>query len=159
MKPYPIPIHYLKEVEKEIEELENLGIIIRSNSNYCSPTVIIKKKNQTLRICIDYRQLNAVTVPDAEPIPNVDDLIMTLVHSKIFSKLDMTKGYYQVPMSPKSRHMTAFAAPQGLYKWLYMPFGLINAPATFVRMMRLMLRGILNVTTYMDKYVCQYRYI
>lgn len=93
VKPYPIPVHYLEQVNGEINELQKLGIITRSY--YCSPIVIIRKKYDTLGICVDYRKLNDITIPDAEPVPNVNDLFVTLAHSKIFSKLDMAKGYYQ----------------------------------------------------------------
>lgn len=150
IKPYPVPIHYQDKVNKEIEELEKLGIIQRSESNYSSPMVIIRKKIESIMICIDYRKLIAITITDAEPIPNVDELIVLMGKSNIFSKLDMTMGYYQEPMTKESKHFTAFSTNKGLYEFNYMPFGLVNASATFIRMTRSLLRGVKNVSTYMD---------
>lgn len=95
IKPYVIPEHYKEKVESEITELEKLKFIQRSNSNYSSPMVVIRKKDGTIRICIDYRNLNKITVTDAEPIPGADELIASMSLSCMFSKLDMTKGYYQ----------------------------------------------------------------
>ncbi|BFZ12592.1 hypothetical protein BsWGS_15631 [Bradybaena similaris] len=155
IRPYAIPHHYVSKVIAEIEELERLKIIQRSTSNYSSPMVIIQKKDGSLRICIDYRKLNEVTIIDAEPIPRTDDLIACMQHNSIFSKLDMTKGYYQIPMTASSKHLTAFSTPKGLYEFNYMPFGLVNAPATFVRMTRSLLKDIPNIATYIDD-MCVY---
>ncbi|CAG5130268.1 unnamed protein product, partial [Candidula unifasciata] len=149
-KPYPIPLHYQKQVEAEISELEKCGIIRRSSSNYSSPLVIVKKKDSTLRICVDYRKKNTITHLDAEPIPNADELIATMCQSQFFSKLDLTKGYWQIPVTEESRHITAYATPTGLFEWCKMPFGLQNSPATFVRMMRIVFKYIKNVATNMD---------
>ncbi|BFY99110.1 hypothetical protein BsWGS_02150 [Bradybaena similaris] len=155
VKPYVIPEHYKEKVEAEIKELERLQIIQRSNSSYASSMVVIRKKDDTLRICIDYRKLNQVTVTDAEPIPGADELISNMSLSSLFTKLDMTKGYYQIPLTPESKHLTAFSTSLGLYEFNFMPFGLVNAPATFVRMMRGLLKGISNVVSYIDD-VCMY---
>ncbi|BFZ03151.1 hypothetical protein BsWGS_06190 [Bradybaena similaris] len=154
-RPYVIPEHYRERVESEIRELESLKIIQRFTSNYSSSMVVIKKKDDSLRICIDYRKLNSITVTDAEPIPGVDELITSMSMSNIFSKLDLTKGYYQIPLTAESKHLTAFSTTLGLYEFNYMPFSLVNAPATFVRMMRSLLKGISNVVSYIDD-VCMF---
>lgn len=93
-RPYPVPLHYRETLEKEITELLRLGLIKNINSNYCWPMVLIKKKDASLRLCIDFRKLNALTVPDAHPIPNIEDLLSVVSNAKVFfSKCDLTKGY------------------------------------------------------------------
>ncbi|BFZ09104.1 hypothetical protein BsWGS_12143 [Bradybaena similaris] len=150
VKPYIIPEHYKEKVESEIRELEKLNVIQRSNSNYASSMVVIRKKDESIRICIDYRKLNQITITDAEPIPGADDLLSSVARASWFTKLDMTKGYYQIPLTPESKHLTAFSTSLGLIEFNFMPFGLVNAPATFVRMTRALLRGVPNVLTYID---------
>lgn len=103
--------------------------------------IIIQRKYESVRICVDYRKLHEVTVADAESIPSADKLI-TLLSSSIFSKLNKTKGYYQVPISDESKHLAAFSTPKRFHEFNYMPFGLINASAMFARMTRALLHDI-----------------
>ena len=149
-KPYPIPFKSKDIVEDEIKSLLEQGIIEPSNSPYSSPIVLVKKKDGTIRFAIDFRKLNAITVFDATPIPNQEELLLQITNSKIFSKLDLTKGYWQIPMDEESREFTAFQTPLGLFQWKFMPFGLVNAPATFAYMMRVLLRDIPGVISFFD---------
>ena len=102
--------------------------------------MLVKKKDGTLRLCVDYRRLNAVSQADAYPMPRVDDLIDRLGMAKYITTLDLSRGYWQVPVSEASRPMTAFATPFGLFQFRAMPFGLHGAPATFQRMVDKILR-------------------
>lgn len=101
-----------------------------------------KEKDGTLRICVDYRKLNSVSVADAYPMPRVDDLIDQLGKAKYITTLDLTKGYWQVPVAKEARHKMAFSTPFGLYEFNIMPFGLQEAPATFQRLMDKVLQGL-----------------
>ena len=144
--PYRIP-HSLKEKFKgELDEMLQLDIVKKSNSEWASPVVIVPKKdadgNQTgIRVCIDYRKVNAVTRFDAYPLPRMEDLIENLTSAKFITKLDMTKGYWQIPLGVDSRKKSAFITPYGLYEFQVMPFGMMTAPATFQRMMAKVLSG------------------
>ena len=138
---YRLPHAYRDTVRSELKEMMNSGIIEDSNSDWASPIVLVKKKDGSLRLCVDYRRLNAVTRADAYPMPRVDDLIDQLGKARFISTLDLTKGYWQVPMSEESRSKTAFTAPFELFQFTVMPFGLCGAPATFQRMMDQLLRG------------------
>lgn len=116
--------------------------------------VLVPKKDGLLRICIDYRKLNAVTKPDPYPIPRVDDLLDGLGQAQVISTLDLTKGYWQVPMETESRPKTAFVTPWGKYHFLVMPFGLVDTPATFQRLMNDTLAGLeMIAAAYMDDVV------
>ena len=115
-----------------------MGVIEPSVSAYSSPVVLVAKPDGTVRFCIDYRALNAKTVFDGEPIPDMDDLFTQLSQAQCFAKLDLTKGYWQIPVAEEDRPKTAFQTPLGLFQWTRMPFGLQNAPATFARVMRLL---------------------
>ena len=153
--PYRIP-HALKEkIQAELEDMLKLGIIEKSNSNWAAPVVIVPKKQdgvQTgIRICVDFRKLNSVSNFDAYPLPRMEDLIENLGEAKFITKLDLTKGYYQIPLSPETKEKSAFITPSGLYQFNVMPFGMKSAPATFQRMMHDVLAGLeLFVGTYID---------
>ena len=119
-----------------------IGIIQESNSRWSSPTVLVKKKDGTTRFCIDYRRLNQVTKIDAYPLPHIEDSLNTLGGARFFCSLDLASGYWQVEMDAADRERTAFVTQGGLYEFRVMPFGLVNAPATFERPMERILRGI-----------------
>ena len=135
-------------MKEEIADMLELGIIRPSTSPYASPIVIVKKKDGTNRICVDYRKLNNVTVSDPEPMQTADDLFQKLERSKFLSKIDLSKGYWQIPVAKDDVHKTAFVTPDGRYEFLRMPFGMKNSGATLVRGMRKILSGLDNVESY-----------
>ena len=106
-----------------------------------SPMVIVKKKDGGVRLCVDYRRLNAITKFDAYPMPRIEELLDKIGTARYISTMDLAKGYWQVPMSDEDREKTAFSSPNGLFHFINMPFGLSGAPATFQRMMDSILRG------------------
>lgn len=130
-----IPPQDMKEVRDQLQELLDKGIIRKSNSPYGSPVVIVRKKNGTIRLCIDYRQLNAKTIGDAFPLPRIEEALEALGGSKIFSSLDLAHGYFQVAVHEDSVPTTAFRVPWGLFEFLRLPQGMKNSPATFQRIM------------------------
>eukprot|EP00731_Ephydatia_muelleri_P036068 Em0198g2a len=137
-----LPPHRKEQVNKLLHEMQENDIIHPSSSPWASPIVLVQKKDGSVRFCIDYRKLNAVTTKDAYPLPRIDDTLDTLCGSKWFSTLDLLSGYWQVEMSPEDRHKTAFCTPQGLFEFKVMPIGLCIAPATFQRLMDLVLAGL-----------------
>lgn len=151
-RPRRIPVAREKEVEGMIEEMRRSGVIEPSISPWCSPVVLVKKKDGTLRFCIDYRRLNDVTKKDSYPLPRIDDTLDTLNGMKWFSTLDLKSGYWQVEIKDKDKEKTAFSTGKGLWQFNVMPFGLCNAPATFERLMEQILAGLLGETclVYLD---------
>ena len=127
-----------------------LGVIEHSKSPYSFPIVMIRKKDGTNRCCIDFRQLNRITIFNAEPMPNAEEMFMKVAGHQVFSRLDLTKGYWQVPMSDSSKKLTAFSTPLGLFQFRTMPFGLVNAPAVFSRLMRKLLDNTDNIDNFID---------
>ena len=143
----------MREVLKtHIDELKNNDLIQASNSEYACPVVMVKKKDGSLRFCCDFRRLNDVTRFDSYPLPRISEVISTLEGAKVFSTLDLKSGYHQILMNPEDTHKTAFATQFGLYEWKVMPMGLKNAPATFERLMDLIMTGLnwKNVLIYLD---------
>ena len=129
-----------------------MGVIEPSKSPYSAPVVIVRKKNGEHRFCIDYRRLNSVTKTDAEVMPNIEDLFAGISSNKnkFFTKIDLSKGYWQIALTEETKEVTAFTTPMGLFQWKVMPFGLVNAPAVFTRMMRKLLNGVKGVVNFMD---------
>lgn len=126
----------------ELNELLRQHFIEKSTSQYASPLILVPKKGGKVRICVDYRKLNAKTTREIYPMPRIDDTLDRLHGAEIFSSLDLKSGYWQVPVAEADRHKTAFITKYGLYQWTSMPFGLCNAPATFQRLMDAILQGL-----------------
>lgn len=125
-------------VRAHIKQLLDSQIIRESSSPYSSPIVLVQKKDGGLRMCVDYRQLNAKTRKDAFPLPRIEESLDGLTGAKWFSTLDLASGYSQVEVAEKDRAKTAFCTPFGLFEFNRMPFGLCNAPSTFQRLMERM---------------------
>ena len=149
-KHYPIPFHARQAVEKELEEMIKIGIVRESTSPYSSPLTVVKKKDGTIRLCVDFRNLNSVAEFDAEPIPNQEQLMTEITNAKYFSKIDLTKGYWQIPLTEDSKELTAFQSPLGLLEFNYLPFGLASASSTFQRLMKSVLRHVKGAISYFD---------
>jgi len=132
----------LEIAKKEFESMEKAGIVRRSTSPWSRPLHMVKKKDGSWRPCGDYRRLNNVTVPDRYPLPNIADFSSQLSGSKVFSKLDLQKGYYQVPMALDDIMKTAIITPFGMFEFLRLPFGLRNGGQTFQRLMDQVLGGL-----------------
>ena len=141
-KQYPLPFAERGVVGKEVKEMLALGVIEKSSSPFCSPILLVKKKDGKVRFCQDLRQLNKRVIFDAEPMPDVEQLFAKLGKAKYLSKIDLTKGYWQIPMKEEDKAKTAFSTPQGHFQWTVMPFGLKTAGAIFSRMMRDLLRPL-----------------
>lgn len=132
-----------RQVEKEeVNRMLQQGVIEPSTSPWASPVVLVTKKDGTVRFCVDYRKLNAVTIKDAYPLPRVDDCLDSLAGSQWFSTMDLSSGYWQVEMADEDKEKTAFVTRSGLYHFRVMAFGLANAPATFERLMEGVMRGM-----------------
>ncbi|CAG5131383.1 unnamed protein product, partial [Candidula unifasciata] len=136
---YPIPYAKEEALQAEIAHLLQEGIISPSESPYSASVVLLRKPSGEHRLCIDYRQLNGVTEFQAEPLPDQGQLFFRLSKAKYFSKIDLSKGYYQIPVKEEVRPYLAFSTPQGHYEFNVLPFGLSNAPSVFTRMMRMLL--------------------
>ena len=140
-KPYPLPYAMREELRNEVDTMLEMGVVRPSTSPYASPIVMVKKKDGSNRVCVDFRKLNKITEVDPEPMTTAEDLFRRLSGKKYLSKIDLTKGYWQIPVAPEDVHKTAFVTPDGQYEFTRMPFGMVNSGATLVRGLRKILDG------------------
>ncbi|KAK1423842.1 hypothetical protein QVD17_19151 [Tagetes erecta] len=145
--PYRLAPSEMKELMKQLQELLDKGFIRPSFSPWGAPVLFVKKKDGTLRMCIDYRDLNKVTIKNRYPLPRIDDLFDQLQGSSYFSKIDLRSGYHQLKIREEDVPKTAFRTRYGHYEFLVMPFGLTNAPAVFMDLMNRVCKP------YLDKFV------
>ena len=149
--PRRVPFALRGEISRMVHEMLDANVIEESASPWASPVVLVRKKDGTLRFCVDYRRLNAVTRKDTFPLPRIDDLLDQLHGKKVFSTLDAKRGYWQIKVHDDSKSKTAFVTFDGLYEFRVMPFGLCNAPSTFQRLMQKILSGMSEFcTAYID---------
>jgi hypothetical protein len=137
-------------LSKEIDNMLAMGVIEPSSSPYASPVVMVRKADNSIRVCCDYRKLNKVSVFDAEPMPTAEDIFAQLTGCCYFSKFDLSKGYWQVKMKDCDKMYTAFTTHRGLFQFNVMPFGLVTAPAVFTKIMRKLLGGAECVHNFLD---------
>ena len=135
-----IPTTQLDEVKQHLQQLLRNGTIVESNSDYASAIVLVRKKSGALRLCVDYRALNAKTIKDAHPLLRIEQSMDALKGARWFSTLDLQSAYNQVRMHPDDQHKTAFSSPLGLHEYTRMPFGLSNTPGTYQRLMQSVFR-------------------
>ena len=150
--PYRLSFTEQDELKKQLKTLLDGKLIRPSSSPFGSPVLFVKKKSGELRMCIDYRALNNITVKNRYPLPRVDDLLDQLSQARYFSKLDLTSGYWQVRVKSDDTHKTAFRTRYGHYEFMVMPFGLCNAPSTFQHLMNSTFQDYLDdfVIIYLD---------
>lgn len=153
-RPYKLSVDEKNRVRDIVSDLLGKGIIRESQSDYASPIILVKKKDGSDRMCVDYRALNSVTVKERFPLPLIDDHVDKLGSYKIFTSLDMATGFLQVPMrDDDSISKTAFVTPEGHYEYLKMPYGLANAPIVYQRIISKTLKTLIDagkVLTYID---------
>ena len=155
-RPYVIP-HALREtMKKEIDDMLTNNIIEPSNSEYCSPCLLVKKADSiSYRFVFDGRSLNKITKFDCEPLPNMNSLLDSFHKAKYLSCLDLCKGFWQIPVEQKSRHLLSFITDldSSTFQFCKLPFGLLNSSQTFSRLMRIVLKDMVNVKNYVDDIV------
>jgi hypothetical protein len=134
---YRMPPNELAELKTQLQDLLEKGFIRPSSSPWGCPAIFVKKKDQTLRMCVDYRPLNEVTIKNKYPLPRIDILFDQLTRARVFSKIDLKSGYHQIRIRPEDIPKTAFTTRYGLFEYLVMSFGLKNAPAHFTYLMNL----------------------
>ncbi|GJU74376.1 putative nucleotidyltransferase, ribonuclease H [Tanacetum coccineum] len=145
--PYRLAPSEMQELSNQLQELSDRGFIRPSTSPWGAPVLFVKKKDGSFRMCIDYRELNKLTIKNRYPLPRIDDLFDQLQGSSVYSKIDLRSGYHQLRVRDEDIPKTAFRTRYGHYEFQVMPFGLTNAPAVFMNLMNRMCKP------YLDKFV------
>lgn len=148
--PYRISPEKRQIMRDEVEFLLSNNLAELSKSEWASPCVLIPKPDGSWRMCTDYRRVNACTVGDSYPLPRIDDIIDSVGNAVFLTKIDMLRGYYQVPLTERAKRISAFVTPDGLYQYKVMPFGLKNAPSTYQRLTSEIVEGLEGVNCYID---------
>jgi hypothetical protein len=132
--------------------MKDAGMIVDSSSPLCSPVRLVKKPDGSIRVCVDFRKANNLTIKDAYPLPKIEDIFSKLANGKYYTSLDLASGYYNVKMDKDSHTYTAFATQRGFFEYTRMAMGLCNSGATFSRLMAKVLDGYLDLFTlvYLD---------
>jgi transposase InsO family protein len=142
--PYRLAQSELDELRKQLDEYIRLGFIRPSASPYGAPVLFVRKKDNSMRMCVDFRALNKLTIRQRTPLPLIDDLLNRLHGARVFSTLDLRTAYHQVRIAEEDVHKTAFRTRYGQYEWLVMPFGLTDAPSTFQRLINHVCKPLLD---------------
>eukprot|EP01116_Phalansterium_solitarium_P005967 TRINITY_DN1828_c0_g1_i11.p1 TRINITY_DN1828_c0_g1~~TRINITY_DN1828_c0_g1_i11.p1 ORF type:complete len:724 (+),score=101.60 TRINITY_DN1828_c0_g1_i11:2055-4226(+) len=142
--PYRLAPQELEELKKQLDDLLSKGLIRPSTSPFGAPVLFVKKKDGTMRMCIDYRALNNNTIKNRYPLPRIEDLLDQLAGARYFSKIDLRSGYHQIRIASGDEYKTAFRTRYGHFEFTVLPFGLTNAPPTFMRLMNDILRPYLD---------------
>ncbi|PIO70483.1 reverse transcriptase [Teladorsagia circumcincta] len=154
LRPPRIPIKFQKELDDHINKLLRAGRIVESDIPWVHNTVLVKKKDGSLRVCLDFRPLNEVTVPDHYPLPRIEDILAKIAGHRFYTTLDLASGYMQLLLSPESQEKCGWATHRGIYQFVYLPFGLKNGGAYFSRAMSRILAGLeANCLAYLDDIV------
>ena len=140
-------------MKKEIDYLIDQKLIEPSYSPWASPSLLVPKPDGSFRLCTDYRKLNSITVPDAFPLPRIDDIIDEIGNAKYVSTIDLQKGYYQIGLTERAKTLSSFITPFGLYQYRVMPFGMTNAPSTFQRAISQTISSLEGIMSYLDDIV------
>ena len=149
-KPYPVPYKMQEVVDKEIADMLAMGIIEPSDAPYASLLVLVKKPDGTFQVCVNFKDLNKITVFDSEPMMSANNIFPKLPGSKFHSTFDFSKGYGTIPMEEKSKKYTTFVSTRGLMRFKVMPFGMVNSGSTYKRNIRKLLNGRENLESYVD---------